>query len=382
MTDGIIKGTGDSRYLKTVTDAMTRYPTYESFIQALASGTLPIDLNGINTAGWEQQGTPLIKANLLSDTTAASLGLTGDPTVDDALGALSRFNLRLGEEYLWAKRIKGWEPLWGTSSSVYLIRLGNSSATGSVTLYRSLIIDENGNASLADEYKTYTGTAAQLKTALSQSELSSVQLYGYNNSDPSVIFKTIPGTSAGNHNTTTYDVYMTATLLRSVIDASETVGYVNSPEENAFPPEADDGFVYASLGQLGERLRIATGSYVGTGTYGANNPITLEFSFKPMFVMVYDATNMDYVTGFSNDHDGSCSTIIAPLGAAQGRRMSDYGYSFSHVVVMTDHFTWGGSSFSWYTTFSINTTVDSSQIDGTSQLNCTGKTYRYVAIGV
>lgn len=32
-----------------------------------------------------QEGTPLSKANLLSDATASALGLTGDPTVDDAL---------------------------------------------------------------------------------------------------------------------------------------------------------------------------------------------------------------------------------------------------------------------------------------------------------
>ena len=33
-------------------------------------------------------GTPLNKENLLSDTTAAALGLTGDPTVSDALAKL------------------------------------------------------------------------------------------------------------------------------------------------------------------------------------------------------------------------------------------------------------------------------------------------------
>jgi hypothetical protein len=40
-----------------------------------------------------QEGTPLNKANLLSDTTAAALGLTGDPTVNDALaGLITRMN--------------------------------------------------------------------------------------------------------------------------------------------------------------------------------------------------------------------------------------------------------------------------------------------------
>ena len=36
-----------------------------------------------------QEGTPLNKASLLKDTTAATLGLSGDPTVDDAFSAMS-----------------------------------------------------------------------------------------------------------------------------------------------------------------------------------------------------------------------------------------------------------------------------------------------------
>ena len=70
MQDGIIKGTGNSRYLKSIADFLTQYPTYNDFAAALAAGTLPIDLNGINETGWDQLGTALNKANLLSDETA------------------------------------------------------------------------------------------------------------------------------------------------------------------------------------------------------------------------------------------------------------------------------------------------------------------------
>lgn len=70
MKDFIPKGTGNSRYLKSVSDFMTRYPTYADFCSALVAGTLPIDLNGVNSGGYTQLGTALNKANLLSDTTA------------------------------------------------------------------------------------------------------------------------------------------------------------------------------------------------------------------------------------------------------------------------------------------------------------------------
>lgn len=76
MQDGLIKGTGNSRYLKSIADFLTQYPTYQEFAVALAAGTLPVDFNGINETGWEQLGTALSKANLLSDETAAMYGLT------------------------------------------------------------------------------------------------------------------------------------------------------------------------------------------------------------------------------------------------------------------------------------------------------------------
>lgn len=88
MQDGIITGNGNSRYLKTVSAALGLYPTYEDFMAALIAGTFPIDLNGINTAGWTQQGTPLNKANLFSDSTASALGLSATNTPNDALAKL------------------------------------------------------------------------------------------------------------------------------------------------------------------------------------------------------------------------------------------------------------------------------------------------------
>ena len=67
---------------------MTVYPTYEDFVAALVAGTLPIDLNGVNAAGWTQQGTALNKANLLTDATAAKFGLTASATLNSVLSAI------------------------------------------------------------------------------------------------------------------------------------------------------------------------------------------------------------------------------------------------------------------------------------------------------
>lgn len=84
MQNGIIKGIGNSRYLKSISNFLQQYPTYQDFVAALVAGTLPIDLNGINETGWDQLGTALNKANLLSDETAAALGLPNTAVPDDA----------------------------------------------------------------------------------------------------------------------------------------------------------------------------------------------------------------------------------------------------------------------------------------------------------
>lgn len=90
MNDGIIKGNGNSRYLKSVADFLTQYPTYEDFANALSDGTLPIDLNGINIDGWQQLGYPLNKATLLQDFTAVAYGLDNTAVPNDVFMLISK----------------------------------------------------------------------------------------------------------------------------------------------------------------------------------------------------------------------------------------------------------------------------------------------------
>ena len=86
MKDARIKGDNTSKVIRAEVPE-----TYEQFRQALANGTLLADIL-TNIAGYEEPGTPLNKKNLLTDETAAALGLdpNADPTVNDALYALLR----------------------------------------------------------------------------------------------------------------------------------------------------------------------------------------------------------------------------------------------------------------------------------------------------
>jgi hypothetical protein len=71
MKDIVIKGTGNSRLLKTSLGAET---TWTDALSALRDGTFPIDLSGYNAEGIDVDGTPLNTANLLADVVAELLG--------------------------------------------------------------------------------------------------------------------------------------------------------------------------------------------------------------------------------------------------------------------------------------------------------------------
>lgn len=88
MTDGIIKGTGNSRFLKGPANAAALYPDFESFRDAWAAGTLPVDFNGINPAGWEVLGDKLDKSTLLTDALCTALGLATTATPTQAMDKL------------------------------------------------------------------------------------------------------------------------------------------------------------------------------------------------------------------------------------------------------------------------------------------------------
>ena len=98
MIDSVLKGTGNSRFLKSAVPAGTSWADALAMLQA---GTFPIDFNGINAEGFQQVGTPLNKANLLKDATAAQIGLPPSTTPDGMFQALGN----TGELHVWRKTV-------------------------------------------------------------------------------------------------------------------------------------------------------------------------------------------------------------------------------------------------------------------------------------
>lgn len=97
--------------------------------------------------------------------------------------------------------------------------------------------------------------------------------------------------------------------------------------------------------------QIYSGSYIGTGTYGASNPNTLTFPFEPKAVFI--------------------SGMAGPSWAAARMLRDDvYGNIQVNTTVATVHTSWDENSVQWY-----DTTAPA------SQLNMSGNTYYYTALG-
>lgn len=86
-----------------------------------------------------------------------------------------------------------------------------------------------------------------------------------------------PRTTVGNLT----DLSGSTNILSS--STKSTLGLAsNAVPDNAFSTLAS---------MVNSRAKIATGSYVGTGTYGASNPCSLTFNFTPNILMIHGYTS-------------------------------------------------------------------------------------------
>ena len=127
---------------------------------------------------------------------------------------------------------------------------------------------------------------------------------------------------------------------------------------------------------LKDSAKIQTGSYVGTGTYGANNPCTLTFDFIPALFIIYSFIQTTKI----ND------TTIRPALPLWGKNTSSGSSSILYSEVLTNNYRKYdiqngnasgngnakkvGNSLFWYHEYGFN-----------QQYNNKEYTYYYLAIG-
>ena len=105
--------------------------------------------------------------------------------------------------------------------------------------------------------------------------------------------------------------------------------------------------------------QIATGTYTGDGTIGAENKITLTFPFAPKLVIVQNSDGAQADVTNTGDASNTMMVLVRPLRVYRAFQ----GFYTARII-------WEGNTVSWYS-------------DGNhyAHMNTQGKVYTYVALG-
>lgn len=164
------------------------------------------------------------------------------------------------------------------------------------------------------------------------------------------------------------DIRTSISTLSTVVDGKQDAATLESDVQAAGFTKNEGTYVKPASGipktdlasdvqnVLTSAAKIASGTYTGTGTCGADNPNSLTFDFEPKVVFIQGATH------------GQGETAIFVWGTPFAVKMGP-NWSTKTASLFTIY---SGNTMSWYST----------AIDADSQLNKgLGSTYSYVAIG-
>lgn len=160
---------------------------------------------------------------------------------------------------------------------------------------------------------------------------------------------------------------------------------------------ANKGYVDGLVGDINSVLdssvKIETGSYVGTGTYGSSNPNSLTFGFQPKIIIInqFKTSTYNYLNGwsFSNPqiiHDGVSLLPKSQINSNYLEHPEIFSKSSVIAFSFNSEFTNNHSGIC-YGSFENNSFIwccnDEGPIDyeNWAQGNFTNYRYNYIAIG-
>ena len=129
-------------------------------------------------------------------------------------------------------------------------------------------------------------------------------------------------------------------------------------------------------------VKIATGSYTGTGTYGSANPCSLTFDFSPKVVYIYSSDLSPYAEP-NYGYWGTCDsqTTVTPFFNTLTSIHTTWRKG-SELKSRILNYTIDGNTFTWVMTDTSSTgTTGGPAAAAGAQLNTSNKVYYYFAIG-
>lgn len=340
MIDSVLKGTGNSRFLKSAVPAGTSWADALAMLQA---GTFPIDFNGINTEGFQQVGTPLNKANLLKDATAAQIGLPPSTTPDGMFQALGN----TGELHVWRKTVVTKEPIpevpgsytLGSAAITNLARMVSNGYNGYAA---NILVSKEIKVNLDGSVELVSPTSRQMTVAGSSErytiDVNSDELLGAGNRyftpskdsesnssrctlliPPGTVYYVAPGTTytTAMRSIGFTSAFNAAQLVTGVpgtpaIPAGTTTTYPVSTNPNAYQ-EGDDA--KAAGYTLGE---------VETGKFKMSASPTSNTFYVNSAIAVTDAGNITFPEGYHFISIGQNSSSVTSAQDVIGNFMSLY----------------------------------------------------------
>ena len=184
-------------------------------------------------------------------------------------------------------------------------------------------------------------------------------------------------------NGTDYDTLYPKTIASQIPDVySKSETYPKSQlytQSQLYTRSQIDSMMNAINNALDGKARIQTGSYVGTGTYGASNPCSLTFDFIPKLLIFYNITGdvlesriqiLVLLTSSYSLGGVLPKSVLVPVTYYNGTKNENFN-TYSKIVNTTIY---------WYVDFSMPYQGKSAE-PAPAQLNQSGTTYRYFVIG-
>ena len=156
--------------------------------------------------------------------------------------------------------------------------------------------------------------------------------------------------------------------MKNLLDALSTVTPTGTdllPLKDVSGNIAGKATIDSILSLVSGGAKIQTGSYVGTGTYGQDNPCSLTFDFEPKFVCII----------MSGDNQLNGGLLVYTGGTNMNGITAGYiSYTVQNVTVSSFGIEWYVTNISQYNAVEIG-------LDAKCQNNFFNVTYNYIAIG-
>lgn len=279
----------------------------------------------------------------------------GTETVDQVLSLLGRFQRSLGNEYVWEKKICTNPTYTLASGSSQKIAFYKISEYTQIPYYDAVSVDFNGTVNMVGMHTlTYADDSPSPFEILRGKYVFGRGTWNNQESDKYYIPTDAVFSSSYDSDQAGYNILCDkAQLVTGVAGFYTSEGYVNSPDSGTYPPAEPDGYTYTALGEIGNKVQIATVSYVGTGTYGANNPCSLTLPFVPKLILLVSTGTS--ATDFLPRSQYYSASLYMPLVTTQYVQKVGFCNNSSNDSLPT--YLYGkkssdGKTIMWYNTYS------------------------------